>query len=163
MSTIHLSANTLFQLQENNKKTPSWKEFSLKKESPGGWSESPFSEISNLRTPIFSFNKLALKNSDSESDGESAAKRLPFKRPEPIHNTPVFNFQNRKRKCSLQIRTSSDTSNKRSNDSKTSSFLRSLSESEVSIMNAVSRSCQDPDLIGDFTKPYAMPLLLGNF
>ncbi|XP_023239722.1 M-phase inducer phosphatase-like, partial [Centruroides sculpturatus] len=39
---------------------------------------------------------------------------------------------------------------------------RSISLNEVAIMNAVQRSIQEPDLIGDFSKPYALPLVEGK-
>uniref|UniRef100_T1ISL8 M-phase inducer phosphatase n=1 Tax=Strigamia maritima TaxID=126957 RepID=T1ISL8_STRMM len=42
-------------------------------------------------------------------------------------------------------------------------FNRGYSESEkISIMNAVQISSEDPDLIGDFTRPHALPLIAGK-
>ncbi|XP_076043163.1 M-phase inducer phosphatase-like [Oratosquilla oratoria] len=42
------------------------------------------------------------------------------------------------------------------------SVPRSHSESQVAIMKAVSQSAQDQTLIGDFTKPYVLPLISGG-
>lgn len=39
---------------------------------------------------------------------------------------------------------------------------RSYSETDVAIMNAVSKADQEPDLIGDFTKVHALPLMNGK-
>lgn len=39
---------------------------------------------------------------------------------------------------------------------------RSYSETDVAIMNAVTKSDQEPDLIGDFTKVHALPLINGK-
>lgn len=39
---------------------------------------------------------------------------------------------------------------------------RSYSETDVAIMNAVSKADQEPDLIGDFTKAHALPLMNGK-
>ncbi|CAH4033060.1 M-phase inducer phosphatase-like isoform X2 [Pieris brassicae] len=39
---------------------------------------------------------------------------------------------------------------------------RALSENNASIMSALARSCVEPDLIGDFSSPFALPLTAGD-
>ncbi|XP_075532616.1 uncharacterized protein LOC142565909 isoform X1 [Dermacentor variabilis] len=41
-------------------------------------------------------------------------------------------------------------------------FTRSLSDTDASIKSALQKSADFPDLIGDFTKPYALPLVKGK-
>ncbi|XP_037575499.1 M-phase inducer phosphatase 1 isoform X2 [Dermacentor silvarum] len=41
-------------------------------------------------------------------------------------------------------------------------FTRSLSDTDASIKSALQKSAEHPDLIGDFTKPYALPLVKGK-
>ncbi|XP_075732256.1 M-phase inducer phosphatase 1-B isoform X1 [Rhipicephalus microplus] len=45
---------------------------------------------------------------------------------------------------------------------KVTNFTRSRSDTDASIMNALQKSTDDPDLIGDYTKPYALPLVKGK-
>lgn len=45
---------------------------------------------------------------------------------------------------------------------KVANFSRSLSDTDASIKLALQKSDADPDLIGDFTKPYALPLVKGK-
>lgn len=41
-------------------------------------------------------------------------------------------------------------------------FTRSFSDNDASIKNALQKSTNDPNLIGDFSKPYALPLVKGK-
>ncbi|XP_076372090.1 M-phase inducer phosphatase-like isoform X2 [Tachypleus tridentatus] len=82
-----------------------------------------------------------------------------FKRPEPPKHvsSPIQN----KRRKSLGFHA------KPRNDSevlqpKKTPLHRSHSETEASIMKALQRSVQEPDLIGDFSKPYVLPLIQGK-
>lgn len=45
---------------------------------------------------------------------------------------------------------------------KVANFTRSFSDNDASIKNALQKSTNDPDLIGDFSKPYALPLVKGK-
>ena len=47
-------------------------------------------------------------------------------------------------------------------EKKTVKLQRSMSANEATIINALTRSSQDPQLIGDFSKPFALPLTEGR-
>ncbi|XP_013783838.2 M-phase inducer phosphatase-like [Limulus polyphemus] len=82
-----------------------------------------------------------------------------FKRPEPPKHvsSPIQN----KRRKSIVFHTR-PRSESEVLQSKKTTLQRSHSETEASIMKALQRSVQEPDLIGDFSKPYILPLIHGK-
>ncbi|KAF0310529.1 M-phase inducer phosphatase [Amphibalanus amphitrite] len=96
-----------------------------------------------------------------------------FKRPEPPAHEPCS--PTRKRLCSLAEASPSPSPSpspprafelQRSESHRLTPvservrpLQRCFSESEATIKRAVQRSCQDPDLIGDSTRPYVLPLV----
>lgn len=104
-----------------------------------------------------------------------------FKRPEPLRFSPVQS----KRYKSEVFSKSMSLSGARTADPRLEQFnfdeaveksvnlsaavsaaavplQRAVSMNEAMIMNALSRSSSDPDLIGDFTKPFCLPLFEGR-
>ncbi|XP_037094798.1 M-phase inducer phosphatase-like [Pollicipes pollicipes] len=89
-----------------------------------------------------------------------------FKRPEPPSLEPCS--PTRKRLCSLAESPSPRAAGAELQRSESHRLTpcaervrplqRCHSESEATIKRAVQRSCQDPDLIGDCSRPYALPL-----
>uniref|UniRef100_A0A1B0CRA2 protein-tyrosine-phosphatase n=1 Tax=Lutzomyia longipalpis TaxID=7200 RepID=A0A1B0CRA2_LUTLO len=96
-----------------------------------------------------------------------------FKRPEPMVGSPV---QSKRYKSELNVSMDmspltplfanhqSDKENARNkiNLPKRNLLKKSISLNETVIMNALSRSMTNPDLIGDFSKPFCLPLLEGG-
>lgn len=89
-----------------------------------------------------------------------------------LSSTPLSGGQKMYRQMSMDCSFSSPANSSRSQDTQMmspsapmtnlSSHQRSYSETDVAIMNAVSKSDQEPDLIGDFTKVHALPLINGK-
>nr|CAD7424818.1 unnamed protein product [Timema monikensis] len=79
-----------------------------------------------------------------------------FKRPEPPCDN-LERFQTKRRKSSSLHVISENILN-----SKSPPFQRSFSENEATIKNALQRSTIQPDLIGDFSKPFFLPLIPGR-
>lgn len=82
-----------------------------------------------------------------------------FKRPVSPEIPSSSPSQKRSRAGFLQRVTSY---NEPSCSAKVANFPRSLSDTDASIKLALQKSDQDPDLIGDCTKPYALPLVRGK-
>lgn len=96
-----------------------------------------------------------------EGDGRTGEwdRKLGFKRPDPprdLHSP----LQNKRRKslsfCCRQQNLNAETSKEMP---KKMELLRCLSETEATIMKAIQLSDQEPNLIGDFTKTYILPLV----
>lgn len=81
--------------------------------------------------------------------------RLPFKRPDP--NT-LFGWQSKRRKSSPSVNLSE------SDHMNAVDFVkqRSFSETAATIMQAVQRADLQPDLIGDCSRCYALPMVRGR-
>ncbi|XP_059621277.1 M-phase inducer phosphatase [Phlebotomus argentipes] len=91
-----------------------------------------------------------------------------FKRPEPLVGSPV---QSKRYKSELNVSMdmspltpifgAQDKENARdkSNLPKRNILKKSISLNETVIMSALTRSMTNPDLIGDFSKPFCLPLL----
>nr|CAD7439902.1 unnamed protein product [Timema bartmani] len=79
-----------------------------------------------------------------------------FKRPEPPCEN-LERFQTKRHKSSSLHVISENILN-----SKSPPFQRSFSENEATIKNALQRSTIQPDLIGDFSKPFFLPLIPGR-
>ncbi|XP_077501599.1 M-phase inducer phosphatase 1-B-like isoform X2 [Amblyomma americanum] len=84
---------------------------------------------------------------------------MAFKRPVSPGNQPFSPSHKRYRGYQLQRFTSYSEP---SCSSRVANFSRSLSDTDASIKLALQKSDADPDLIGDFTKPYALPLVKGK-
>ncbi|GAB0091494.1 M-phase inducer phosphatase [Sergentomyia squamirostris] len=94
-----------------------------------------------------------------------------FKRPEPLVGSPV---QSKRYKSELNVsmdispltpifgNQNKENARDKSNLPKRNLLKKSISLNETVIMNALTRSMTDPDLIGDFSKPYCLPLLEGG-
>lgn len=76
----------------------------------------------------------------------------PFKRPDSPNRLQRYN--KRRRSCTL--------SNTSEQDNNTPMLLRCYSESAATIMQAVQKSDQDPELIGDCSRTYVLPLVDGR-
>lgn len=92
--------------------------------------------------------------SDKDTEHETP-KRCPFKRPEPP--SFCFSIQNKRRKSSPSVHLSENSPNERD-----FTFQRSYSETAATIMHAVQQADLEPDLIGDCTRSYALPLIKGR-
>uniref|UniRef100_G3MTW5 M-phase inducer phosphatase n=1 Tax=Amblyomma maculatum TaxID=34609 RepID=G3MTW5_AMBMU len=84
---------------------------------------------------------------------------LAFKRPVSPGDQPSSPSHKRHRYYQLQRFTSYTEP---SCSLKVSNFSRSFSDTDASIKLALQKSDADPDLIGDFSKPYALPLVKGK-
>lgn len=108
---------------------------------PALWPDSPVSTLAPTSSVIMSL-----------------ANNL-FKRPVSPEIPSSSPSQKRSRAGLLQRVTSY---NEPSCSAKVANFPRSLSDTDASIKLALQKSDQDPDLIGDCTKPYALPLVRGK-
>ncbi|XP_067136641.1 M-phase inducer phosphatase-like [Centruroides vittatus] len=113
-------------------------------------------ENSEKNTDASTFESCSVKstlpqNEDKKLEESSSSSR---------HNTIEVRTCNKR----LEAETLSCPINyKRRRDTKNDKHCkRSISLNEAAIMNALQRSIQEPDLIGDFSKPYALPLVEGN-
>ncbi|XP_055716107.1 M-phase inducer phosphatase-like isoform X2 [Phlebotomus papatasi] len=96
-----------------------------------------------------------------------------FKRPEPLVGSPV---QSKRYKSELNVsmefspltplcgnhQADKENSRDKANIPKRNLLKKSISLNETVIMNALTRSMTNPDLIGDFSKPFCLPLLEGG-
>lgn len=82
-----------------------------------------------------------------------------FKRPDPPKDFSCPIQSKRRKSVPLVPLLTNDS---RLSSSKKSPLQRCHSETEATIMKALQRSVQEPDLIGDFSKPFALPLVKGK-
>lgn len=103
-----------------------------------------------------------LCNDDNGTNTDNSLK-VAFKRPEPPTGEHAFETKRRK-SVTFVTRCSSDSQVVLSSMKKQPLHViqRSHSESEATIKLALQRSVQEPDLIGDFSKTYALPLEQGR-
>lgn len=101
---------------------------------------------SRVRTSLFSTN-----------DQENKENRPSFKRPEP-----PTNIENSLIKRSKLFLDNSSPQPKQASPMARPVLKRAFSATEESIMCAVQRSSTEPDLIGDFSKSYCLPLTNGK-
>jgi rhodanese-related sulfurtransferase len=124
---------------------------------------SPFSDICSTKSQAMKSNENQSEvNDENDSSGKGSVGRLAFKRPDALRQTPVFNMHKKRRGCSTSHVSDHTLKPSTSLNNGEHSYQRSFSETAVTIMNAVQRSDQDPDLIGDFSKSYALPLIQGK-
>ncbi|XP_041983911.1 M-phase inducer phosphatase-like isoform X2 [Aricia agestis] len=107
-------------------------ERSLKVKKPFQRSLSFNPEASKSRASLFSIKESPLKRSNKRSEDQLNSG----------------DSKRRKANCSPQM--------------KRPVLHRAFSENNASIMSAMSRSDLNPDLIGDFTQPFALPLTMGD-
>lgn len=134
-----------FTDDENNAshpRTPSASEPGAVRGRPVPWPDSP---VSSLGPPASTVSCLA----------HSSLFKRPVS-PEVLSSSPS---QKRSRAGLLQRVTSY---NEPSCSTKVANLPRSLSDTDATIKLALQRSDQEPDLIGDCTKPYALPLVRGK-
>lgn len=119
-----------------------------------------FSKSPEVSSPVSQLASSALSSLHLSSNGS-------FKRPEPPSDkhSPV---QVKRRKF-LQCIQDNQNSSPQSPLSQFSferkappKFQRCFSETEATIKSALSRASTNPDLIGDFSKPFALPLMEGR-
>ena len=122
----------------------------MNQENEGSLNDSPYLTVIQTRKiakPILSFSRRLIND---ENDG-SSANRIAIKRSEPFGGTPVFALANKKCRCTNQVKIE---------ESDNSPAKRK--EKEAKIMKAVQKSDEDHNLIGDFTRPYLLPIALGK-
>lgn len=88
-----------------------------------------------------------------------------FKRPDPpLRETPPTHHSKRRKAMSFCNPLTCETEENAQPlfPRKTKHLHRCHSETEATIMRALQRSVQFPDLIGDFSKPYTLPLIPGK-
>jgi len=122
----------------------------MNQEKDQGLDDSPYLTIIQTRKiakPVLSFSRRLIND---ENDG-SSANRVAIKRPESFSGTPVLGLANKKCRCSHQAKIE---------ENDTSPAKRK--EKEAKIMKAVQKSDEDHNLIGDFTRPYLLPIASGK-
>lgn len=77
-----------------------------------------------------------------------------FKRPDPPSCSPVYS-----KRCKPNV---DDKENVDEVPATRPVFRKSISMNDAIIMNALARSSSEPDLIGDFSKPFCLPLMEGR-
>lgn len=87
-----------------------------------------------------------------------------FKRPEPPAMSPI---QSKRYKCEndapqMLLPFNNPTVIVTNSAPRRPAFKKSMSMNDAVIMNALSRSTSEPNLIGDFSKPYCLPLIDGR-
>ncbi|XP_071448865.1 M-phase inducer phosphatase-like isoform X2 [Hetaerina americana] len=132
--------------------------------------------VETIHTPPSSRARLCLfrdtkqtKSEEKENSEEISPGAFGFKRPEPPEGF-YTNARGKKRRCMTLSQTPECDSpslwgNESSLVEKVSTppvLQRSVSDSEAAIKHALFRSSLDPDLIGDFTRPYSLPLIPGR-
>lgn len=111
---------------------------------------------SRARHCLFKSTVSTLTQEQEDSIGLVALDTLrSFKRPEPPCDIGSNQSKRRKSSSLHSIRENALTSN-------IPSLQRSFSETEATIKKALQRSTQIPDLIGDFSKPFILPLMEGR-
>lgn len=127
---------------------------------------SEFRQLDTFSSPILSFsanmNMTCIENVENYSLAANNSNR--------VHQTSLKRTDNTITKVAAfhhgtKIRKSSSLTIDSPNSSCNNKLIhlqRCWSETEATIMNAVHRSSQDPSLIGDFSRPYALPLIHGR-
>ncbi|RWS04896.1 M-phase inducer phosphatase 1-B-like protein [Dinothrombium tinctorium] len=140
---------------EETKKTVATISSKAKRSEDSPMDDSPFLiTIQNrMQDPILGFRKRAHLDSRSDENESPTTFGLPFRRPDS-QRTPL-SFQNKRYRL---FTTNMNAMNIAAGGSKSESTIRTP-ESELNIMKAVQKADQDSNLIGDFTKPYALPLV----
>ncbi|GFG39317.1 hypothetical protein Cfor_02242 [Coptotermes formosanus] len=111
---------------------------------------------SRARHCLFKPSVSTLTQEQDDSIGLVAVDTLrSFKRPDPPCDIGSHQSKRRKSSSLHTIRENALTSN-------VPSLQRSFSETEATIKKALQRSTQIPDLIGDFSKPFILPLMEGR-
>lgn len=85
-----------------------------------------------------------------------------FKRPEPPSISPI---QSKRHKCENYPPATADTmkvSSMPQFPQRRPTLRKSMSMNDADIMNALSRSSTEPNLIGDFSRPFCLPLIEGD-
>ncbi|RWS24972.1 M-phase inducer phosphatase 1-B-like protein [Leptotrombidium deliense] len=124
------------------------------------WDDSPFLTTIGNRTvqaPILAFKPKRMLLETKDENESPANFSLSFKRPEAIQRTP----------CSVQNKRSRSLFPKNMNvmniaASTSKAEPKCNAELELSIMKAVQKADQDANLIGDFSKSYALPLIANS-
>ena len=146
--------------------------------------DSPYlaSIVSSRRIakPVLSFSRRLLINDENEITSPLVVRRVPLKRTDTSAMSPsVLGLANKKcrltpaNKVSVNNSSNVTTSpvvinnvNQQPQQQKTEDTVEQSptkrKESEALIMKAVQLSEQDPDLIGDFSLPYALPVCSGK-
>lgn len=107
------------------------------------------SPVDNVRLSLF-------KSSLDSPNGESRLR--PFKRPEPPINTEsstcesVYSKRRKSSKCDEEVEVKPFRP----------VLQRAYSENAASVISALARSSNEPDLIGDFSKPFSLPMTHGK-
>ncbi|XP_015793552.1 M-phase inducer phosphatase-like [Tetranychus urticae] len=136
--------------------------------------ESPYlASIENRRIakPVLSFSRRLLIKDENEVN-TNVIRRVSLKRSDTSAMSPsVLGLANKKcrmtpvRQCAINKNVVNIPSSIPVAQPKTENVEKSptkLKESEAKIMKAVQISEQDPDLIGDFSQQYALPVCLGK-
>ncbi|XP_046385599.1 M-phase inducer phosphatase-like isoform X2 [Ischnura elegans] len=133
--------------------------------------------VETSQTPPSSRARLCLfrdpkpaKLEEKENADEASPGTFGFKRPEPPEGFAA-QVRSKKRRCmTISQPPDCDSPSIWSSEAAVSPvekvsppvFQRSVSDSEAVIKRALLRSSLEPDLIGDFTRPYSLPLIPGR-
>ncbi|XP_069691730.1 M-phase inducer phosphatase-like isoform X2 [Periplaneta americana] len=110
---------------------------------------------SRARSCLFKPSSSTQNNEEDNSQLVTLENLRSFKRPDPPCEIGPLQPKRRKSSSLHSIRESTLTSNP-------GILQRSFSETEATIKRALQRSTQIPDLIGDFSKPFVLPLMEGR-
>lgn len=116
------------------------------------------SESQSKKLQIISKSGTLLATSNTQSDlstNVEPSQKCPFKRPEPPNI--YYPLQNKRRKSSPSVTLCEGIS-----EATNFTFKRSFSETAATIMHAVLKADLQPDLIGDCSKNYVLPLVKGR-
>ncbi|XP_075989876.1 uncharacterized protein LOC142985534 isoform X2 [Anticarsia gemmatalis] len=141
--------------------------------------EEPFLEIEESNSPkVENFNELLSGQIKSNVVSDKNFLRRPLNRslsfnPESRARMSLFSILENpeRRNCKRMERSETEVANKRRKSNCLNEIVekpsrpvlqRAFSENNASIMSAMARSIVNPDLIGDFSVPYALPLTSGD-
>lgn len=101
-------------------------------------------------------NENCSRCANSKNHTSDSPIKSPFKRPEPPEQCgPLWSKRQKRSPLSYSVKLQLASI-------KRPVLQRSFSESEATIMKALQKSDEQPDLIGDFSKPYILPLINGR-
>ena len=131
-------------------RSPTFFSFTHKSKERLSWGQSSSTELS----PIFKKNVTSPENSENDSLMANTSMSSVC--------SPLFTSEMNPMKRPLTPKIRKSNSMVSSSIKRTIPIFRSFSANEAQIMQAVEMSCATPSLIGDCSKPYALPLIQGR-